>query len=58
MGYEVGRLKERSEDLENENIKIKLRIDELKSPKRIEGIATKELGMVVAQPEDIIVLRQ
>ena len=58
IGYEVGRLKERSDDLENENIKLKLKIDELKSPKRIEEIATKRLGMIVAEPEDIIVFRK
>ena len=58
IGYEVGRLKERSEDLENENMKLKLKIDELKSPKRIEEIAVKELGMIVARPEDIVVFRK
>lgn len=58
MGYEAGRLKERGDDLENENMKLKLKIDSLKSPKRIEEIATNELGMVVIQPEDIIVLKE
>ncbi|MBU0566859.1 cell division protein FtsL [bacterium] len=58
IGYEVGRLKEKSEEMENENIKLKLKIDELKSPKRVEEIAVKGLGMIVAEPEDVIVFRK
>lgn len=57
MGYKVVALKERSQEMENENIKLKLKIDALKSPKRVEEIATG-LGMIVAQPEDIVVFRK
>ncbi len=57
-GYLIGDVQaERAKELET-NRHLRLEIETLKSPKRIEQIATEVLGMVVPSSEDAIVLRR
>lgn len=45
--YHLNQLKNQSTKLEAENSRLHLEIAHLKSPERIQSIATKELGMIV-----------
>ena len=57
-GYLIGDVQaERAKELET-NRHLRLEIETLKSPKRIEQIATEFLGMVAPSSEDAIVLRR
>ena len=56
-GYRIGGVQaERAKELEI-NRHLRLEIETLKSPKRIERIATEELEMVAPSSEDAIVLK-
>jgi cell division protein FtsL len=48
-GYELVQMKSQSLSLQKENELLRLDIAKLKSPQRIQGIATVELGMVIPQ---------
>ncbi len=48
-GYELVQMKSQSLSLQKENELLRLEIARLKSPQRIQEIATVELGMVVPQ---------
>lgn len=48
-GYDLVETKAQAAKLERENEAMKLEIAKLKSPQRIQQIATRELGMVVPQ---------
>ena len=48
-GYELVQMKSQSLSLQKENELLRLEIAKLKSPQRIQAIATGELGMVVPQ---------
>ena len=57
-GYLIGDVQaERAKELET-NRHLRLEIETLKSPKRIEQLATEVLKMVVPSSEDAIVLRR
>ena len=48
-GYDLVEMKAQAAKLERENEAMKLEIAKLKSPQRIQQIATRELGMVMPQ---------
>jgi len=48
-GYELVQLKAKAMQIEKENEMLRLEIARLKSPQRIQDIATRQLGMVVPQ---------
>lgn len=48
-GYELVKLQQQADSLEKENDRLKIDIAQLKSPQRIQRIATEKLGMVVPQ---------
>lgn len=48
-GYDLVEMKAQAAKLERENEAMKLEIAKLKSPQRIQQIATRDLGMVVPQ---------
>lgn len=48
-GYDLVQLKAQAAKMEKENEALKLEIARLKSPQRIQHIATNQLGMVVPQ---------
>jgi len=57
-GYRIGNVQaERAKELET-NRHLRLEIETLKSPKRIEQLATEVLKMVVPSSEDAIVLKR
>ena len=57
-GYRIGDVQaERAKELET-NRHLRLEIETLKSPKRIEQLATEVLKMVVPSSEDAIVLKR
>ena len=45
--YHLNQLKNQSTKLETENARLHLEIAHLKSPERIQSIATKDLGMIL-----------
>ena len=48
-GYDLVDMKAQAAKLEKENELLRLDVARLKSPERIQGIATRELGMVMPQ---------
>lgn len=57
LGYEISKAAQEEQDLLKENNRFRLELAALKSPKRIENLALKELGLVNPQKEQMIVVR-
>ena len=57
LGYELSQKSQEEQVLQKENKKLRLELAALKSPKRIESMALKELGFVNPQKEHLIIVR-
>ena len=57
LGYEISQKSQEEQALLKENKKLRLELAALKSPKRIESMALKELGFVNPQKEHLIIVR-
>ena len=57
LGYEISRASEEEQDLLQESKKLRLELAALKSPRRIENIALKDLGFINPQKEQLIIVR-
>jgi cell division protein FtsL len=57
LGYEISQASQEEQTLLKENQKLRLELAALKSPRRIENIALKELGFVNPQKEQLIIVR-
>ncbi len=57
LGYEISRASEEEQDLLKESKKLRLELAALKSPKRIENVALKDLGFINPQKEQLIIVR-
>jgi len=58
MGYEIERLRARHAALIQENKGLRLEMGQLRSLKRVEEIARKQLGMIAPKPEQVILVPQ
>ncbi len=56
IGYELSELKREERRLKEINRKLKLEIDTLRSPQRLERVAVEELGLRPPSPDQIILL--
>jgi len=57
LGYEISRASEEEQELLKESKKLRLELAALKSPKRIENVALKDLGFINPQKEQLIIVR-
>lgn len=57
LGYELNTLKRQNEDIGKQISNLELDIAKLKSPKRLEEVARKELGMQPPAAEQIVLVR-
>jgi len=57
LGYEISRASEEEQNLLEESKKLRLELAALKSPKRIENVALKDLGFINPQKEQLIIVR-
>jgi cell division protein FtsL len=57
LGYEISRASEEEQDLLKESKKFRLELAALKSPKRVENVALKDLGFINPQKEQLIIVR-
>jgi cell division protein FtsL len=57
IGYEISQASQEEQNLLQENQKLRLELAALKSPRRIENMALKELGFVNPQKEQLIIVR-
>lgn len=57
-GYEINQLKAEIKELQNENQMLSLKKEELADLKRIEEVATKELGMSYPDQDQLQVIEQ
>jgi cell division protein FtsL len=57
LGYEISRASDEGQDLQKENIRLRLELAALRSPKRIENMALKDLGFINPQKEQLIIVR-
>ena len=57
LGYEISRTSQEEQNLLKANEKLRLELAALKSPRRIENIALKELGFVNPKKEQLIIVR-
>lgn len=57
IGYDTTMARSVYMGLESENRKLRIKIMELKSPKRIEAIALKDLGLVYPAPNQVVRIR-
>jgi cell division protein FtsL len=57
LGYEISRASEEEQELLQESKKLRLELAALKSPKRIENVALKDLGFINPQKEQLIIVR-
>lgn len=56
LGYEIERLREQHASLVQENKTLKLELGQLRSLRRVEGIARKDLGMVTPKPGQVVLI--
>lgn len=56
LGYEISKEQEIRDQLASSNKALRIEISTLKSPKRLEMIAEKELGLVKPGPEQVVYL--
>lgn len=57
LGYEIAKADKERNALMDGNKRLKLEILSLKSPQRIEAIATGRLGLVYPKGEQVIIVR-
>ena len=57
LGYETSQASREEQELVEKNKKLRLELAALKSPSRIERIALQELGLVIPQKEQLIIVR-
>ncbi len=57
LGYEISQASQEEQNLLKENKRLRLELAALKSPRRIEKMALKELGFVNPQKEQLIIVR-
>lgn len=57
LGYEISQASQEEQDLLQENKKLRLELAALKSPRRIENVALKELGFINPQKQQLIIVR-
>jgi cell division protein FtsL len=57
LGYEISQVSQEEQSLLKENKRLRLELAALKSPKRIENLALKELGFINPQKEQLIIVR-
>jgi cell division protein FtsL len=57
LSYEISRASEEEQELLKESKKLRLELAALKSPKRIENEALKDLGFINPQKEQLIIVR-
>ena len=57
LGYEISKASYEEQDLQQTNKKLRLELAALKSPRRIENMALKELGFMNPQKEQLIIVR-
>lgn len=57
LGYEISQASQEEQNLLEENKKFRLELAALKSPRRIENVALKELGFINPQKEQLIIVR-
>jgi len=57
LGYEISRASEEEQDLFQESKKLRLELAALKSPKRVENVALKDLGFINPQKEQLVIVR-
>ncbi|HOJ13027.1 MAG TPA: cell division protein FtsL [Deltaproteobacteria bacterium] len=56
LGYALSREQARMEQLASQNRALRIEISTLKSPKRLEAIAQKDLGLTPPRPEQVVYL--
>jgi cell division protein FtsL len=57
LSYEISKASQEEQNLVQVNKKLRLELASLKSPKRIENMAVKDLGLVNPQKEQLIIVR-
>jgi len=57
LGYEVSQTAREEQELLQENKRLRLELAALKSPARIERMASRDLGLVPPQKEQLIIVR-
>lgn len=57
VGYEISKANSTRAELIEQNKRLKLDYMRLKSPERIESIATNELGLINPKSEQIVIVR-
>ncbi len=57
LGYEVSQEARSEQELLHENKKLRLELASLKSPGRIEKMASRDLGLITPQKEQLIIVR-
>jgi cell division protein FtsL len=57
LGYEISQAIGEEQELLQENKKLRLELAALKSPRRIERMASQELGLVSPQKDQLIIVR-
>jgi cell division protein FtsL len=58
LGYEVSRLRNEVRELSQQRDLLEAEAASLKSPKRLEGIATSRFGMRLPMGDEVIILRR
>lgn len=56
-GYKISKVAEEQRSLIQKNRELKIEVATLKSPSRIEYIATKYLGLTIPRREEVIVIK-
>jgi len=57
LNLQIGEASRQMKDLEQEQKRLKLEAESLKTPARIEAIAKQDLGMIVPNDQQIIVVK-
>ncbi len=57
LGYKISRVAEEQKSIIQRNREFKIEVATLKSPARIEHIATKYLGLTIPRREEVIVIK-
>lgn len=57
LNLQIGEASRQMKDLEQEQTRLKLEAESLKTPARIETIAKRDLGMIVPQDQQVILVK-
>ncbi|MDD2500975.1 MAG: cell division protein FtsL [Geobacter sp.] len=57
LNLQIGEASRQLKDLEQEQTRLKLEAESLKTPARIEVIAKRDLGMIVPQDQQVILVK-